>query len=473
MRTFLVVFLVTWLAGLTTGLLYTYTWYIVLLGGAVGVLLVFHRFTIQKTIACSLLFGLSLIYGYTVAAQRETVCIISSPFTGTVIERDKVGDSTVWYKVRTDEGCVARVSASRFPLYMIGDTLRIQGNVQTVAELSSELAGYATYLKNHGVSATVSFAAITLLTSRPSILVSLYTSIRSQILTLYPEPYAGFVLALLLGEKGVLPETLDINLRATGLSHIVAISGFHITMLAGIIFVVTSLIPVSSRVRGLITLSLIIVYVILVGAPPSAVRAVWFWCVFFVLRDLHRLVSLPSALLLTVVGMVSLRPQLLVDIGFTLSVAAISGIGLVLFLGKQLLLSSRPVVLIVAGVVLPSVGALLTTWPIILYTFGTFSATTIVANIMVEPVVPLMMLSSILTVPLSWGMPSVSGILSFIAVACIRWIETVSAVIVHAGGYWEHLTISGWLLVVYYGALVGLSHGIMRYTNRSWREMWE
>jgi competence protein ComEC len=140
------------------------------------------------------------------------------------------------------------------------------------------------------------------------------------------EPEAGLFKAFILGDKAVIDDGLNERFRQSGLSHIVAISGTHITLLSGMLFFLLLAVGFSRRQAFWIVLPSLFFYVLLAGAPPSALRAGFMG--FLVLLAFHvgRLNRLDHSLVLSATAMLLINPKLLAfDVGFQLSFAAVLG----------------------------------------------------------------------------------------------------------------------------------------------------
>jgi competence protein ComEC len=135
----------------------------------------------------------------------------------------------------------------------------------------------------------------------------------------------GLLAALVLGSAVVpLPADLRDAFRAAGLSHALAASGFHLTVLLGAVLVLAR--PLGRLARLLLSAGAMLLFLLLAGPQPSVVRAV--------LTSGFALAALESGrrgrplglLALAVVLMLALRPDWLADVGFQLSVASTAGL---------------------------------------------------------------------------------------------------------------------------------------------------
>jgi len=138
------------------------------------------------------------------------------------------------------------------------------------------------------------------------------------------EPEAGLVKAFILGDSTAVPDDLNDSFRQSGLSHIVAISGTHITLLVGMFFFLLLGISLNRRQAFYLSIPLIVFYIILAGSPASAVRSGVMG--FLVLLALHvgRLNRLDYSLVLSGAAMLLVNPKYLIaDAGFQLSFLAV------------------------------------------------------------------------------------------------------------------------------------------------------
>jgi len=142
-----------------------------------------------------------------------------------------------------------------------------------------------------------------------------------------PEPYASLGRGISLGERGTIPRTIQENFRRAGLSHILAISGFNITIVVGIFGYLIKWLVHSRITRFLVTAFGIILFVLMVGAGTSVVRAAIMGILVILARSNARLPPPRITLAVTGAVMLAINPKLIVfDRGFLLSFAATIGI---------------------------------------------------------------------------------------------------------------------------------------------------
>lgn len=471
MRAFFAAFLLSWVAGLTLGV---FGWPIVTAGGAVAVAAVlgwWQRTYWPVTIAAGGLLLLGWVYG--MAAMVEVwPCAASNNVHAQISAVQKITEQTVRYVAVTPEGCRILLTAPRWPRYAEGDMLKLIGAPEPVDKLAKVNSNYAAYLKDQGIQLTIRFPAIQLVRSQPTYLARARQVVRQRVELVFAEPEASLVLAVLMGERGTLPEELEEDFRLTGVTHLLSISGWHMSLMVSLLFLLLLLLPLSPWWRTGLVLLLMWLYLAFLNWPPAATRAVIFWSVLLWGRRLGLLLSLPTVVLLALVSMATYDPHLLRDVGFQLSVLAVIGIGLVMFLSHGYL-SRRAWLHWLVLSTLVTLGATLATWPIILYRFGNMALVSPVANLLVQPVFPVLMAVSLATLLLSLVLPAPALLGSWL----VGWLYDGMALVTHGlaalpGAALTDLTISLPIIYVYYLALLAISALLLKLQRRRWREMW-
>ena len=217
--------------------------------------------------------------------------------------------------------------------------------------------------------------------------------------TLPPEE-AALVSGVVLGADESMPLHLRQIFAQTGTTHILAVSGFNVALVAGTVTAVFGR-WLGARRGAWASAAAIATYTLLVGAEPSAVRAALMAGLALLARRLGRQGNAVTALAATGILMTGLTPSLITDIGFQLSFAAT--IGLVFFAEPLEILvlnaasgagpqrPSRPVVALLREVVLLTLAAQLATLPLLAYHFGRVPVAALPANFLILPVQPALM----------------------------------------------------------------------------------
>ena len=84
---------------------------------------------------------------------------------------------------------------------------------------------------------------------------------------------AAVVRGMVLGDRSLMPEELEKSFQHSGVTHVLAISGQHVVILAAVIYFALRLFAIPAGIRAGVTLGLIWLYILIAGTPPSAIRA--------------------------------------------------------------------------------------------------------------------------------------------------------------------------------------------------------
>jgi len=201
---------------------------------------------------------------------------------------------------------------------------------------------------------------------------------------------AAVVRGMVLGDRSLMPEKLQRSFQRSGITHVLAISGQHVVILAGVIYFLIRIFAIPPTVRASVTIGLIWLYILIAGAPPSAIRAGVVATFVLAAPLIGRQVS-PLHFMTTMLALVlSYNPQLIYSTGFQLSVAAVFGILLLTkplksLVGHTLLrpLKSPPAQL--SNLISVSLAAQLATSPIVASTFDQVSVVGVFTNLIAVP----------------------------------------------------------------------------------------
>ncbi|MEB3324888.1 MAG: ComEC/Rec2 family competence protein [Cyanobacteriota bacterium] len=207
-----------------------------------------------------------------------------------------------------------------------GWRVRVSGRLERPAAAPHPLlAGPAERLARQGSWTRLQGATLEVLARPATPLADLRRRIAGQFLAGAGPERGGLLAALVLGSAVVpLPQELREAFRASGLSHALAASGFHLTVLLGAVLAMAR--PFGRSGRLVAAGGAIGLFLLLAGPQPSVVRAVLMGSLALGAREAG-LRGRPLGLLaLSAAGMLVLRPHWLQDVGFQLSVAATAGL---------------------------------------------------------------------------------------------------------------------------------------------------
>ena len=221
------------------------------------------------------------------------------------------------------------------------------------------------------------------------------------------------VAAMALGDKSALTHELRETYSMTGASHILALSGLHLS----IIYALLSMLVVGRRWQTISQVVIILsiwAFVFLVGMSASVVRSAVMLTVYALLALGHRKKMSVNTLAFTAIVMLIVTPQALFDVGFQMSFMAVFSILLFVPLfyrpfSAEYLMTHR-VVKWVWGMVAISVAAQIGVAPLIAYYFGRFSCYFLLTNFIVIPAATLILYLSLATLLI----PSIGVVLASI-----------------------------------------------------------
>lgn len=298
------------------------------------------------------------------------------------------------------------VETGLYPAIPYGATLRLAGGL--AAPLAAGSPTYAAYLERQGVRSLMAFPAVQVVATGGGspffrAMLALKERGRAAIATALPEPHAALLTGILLGDDSGLPRTLKEDFRATGMTHIIAISGFNIAVIIGLLDLVTAP-ALPRRTAAVVIMTLILGYAVLVGAGASVVRAALMGVSYLAgLRLLGRPTLAVAGLFAAAFLMTLADPHAVWDIGFQLSFAAT--LGLMVFAGPWSRRLERGVAAVFAAetrpwitkwateILIVTLAAQVLTIPLLLYHFGRLSLASLPANLLVLPVQPMVMLT--------------------------------------------------------------------------------
>ncbi len=283
-----------------------------------------------------------------------------------------------------------------------------------------------------------------------------------------PEPEASLGSGYLLGQRSALPETLDNQIKATGLTHAVVASGYNLTILVAVATKVFA-----KRSKYLATSSgglMICGFILITGFSPSMTRAglvsglsllAWYYG-----RKFHPLVLLPFAASVTAI----LNPSYIWgDIGWFLSFAAFTGIVLIAPLLEHYFWGTDKKPHILREILIGTVSAQAATLPIILYAFGQYSIYALPANLLVLPLVPLAMLLTFFAGTIALAVPSLATLAGYLAYSLLKYMTTVIGKIANLPGAQGEITFSIKELVLSYALISLVIIFLWRQTKHNFR----
>lgn len=310
---------------------------------------------------------------------------------------NEAGEGTEWRPVK---GKVL-VNADRYPVYEYGDCLLVFGELARPSVI--EDFEYDKYLARYGIYSVIYRAEIEKIEDGDcdddsvgggnmffSWIYSLKQDFEMRLGKIFAEPHASFMSGLILGSRKGISEHLMADFNTTGLTHIIAISGYNITLVIVIVGGMFSFL--SRRKKVIVSCLFIIVFVILVGAGAAVVRAAIMGIIGLMAVWFGRQYYVQISLFAAAFFMNLFNPKILVyDVGFQLSFLATAGL---VFISPyfEKYFKCLPAFFGIRETVIMTLSAQILALPVIILNFGRLSLISPVANIFVLPFIPLAMI---------------------------------------------------------------------------------
>jgi competence protein ComEC len=269
------------------------------------------------------------------------------------------------------------------PVAVRGDRLRVSGTLGV-----PEDAGFGEFLLRRGIAAELNVSDAERLGPATFAPVRWAQAVRAlvgrSIVASFPPREAGLLLGLAVGDDSRLDPIVERDFRASGLSHLLVVSGGNVAMVLAPVLALGAALRLSRWPRFAFGLGTTAFFVVLTGAEPSVMRAGVMAGLALVGLVLGRPRSSASILSAAVVGLLALDPTLVWSVGFQLSVAATSGmIALATPISERVRFLPRPVAMALGATLAAQIGVT----PVLLFYFHEVPVSTVLANVLAFPAV--------------------------------------------------------------------------------------
>ncbi|MBT6254009.1 ComEC/Rec2 family competence protein [Candidatus Uhrbacteria bacterium] len=289
-----------------------------------------------------------------------------------------------------------QVTTGGYPRVRVGDVVGVRCNLEPIADIYVEEFRYDRYLAKEKVySVCRGYGSPEILGHDPSLRSKLF-GFRDRFEQVMQrnlvEPHASFLAGLLYGARSTLPDDIQEQFRKTGTMHIVAVSGYNVTLVADVLLLILTATFFKRQHAFWFVMVGILMFVIFAGGDPAVVRAGIMGGLVLIAKQLGRLQGTVTIFLIAAAIMTLVNPRVLLDdVGFQLSFAA--AIGLVTLGPKiALKLTFIPTFLNARSILSETLAAILATMPISILQFHQFSLVAPVANLLVVPLVSVTMM---------------------------------------------------------------------------------
>jgi len=340
------------------------------------------------------------------------------------------------------------VFTSIYPEYHYGDVLIISGNLKYKV------------LSNGSHISSMNFPKIEAVKSSENYILAFISFIRQKIVLVYerslPAKSASLLLGIVFGIKEAMPKEFSDNLKMTGVTHVIAASGMNVTLVGGflssiLVFFVRRQIALFLSVIG------ILFYAVLSGLEPSIVRAAVMGIMAFSAQILGRQRIASYGLFVAGYSMLFILPSLLSDVGFQLSF--ISTLGL-LYIRPLFERTDRAIKLLKSSIIgdetVTTISAQISTLPILLVNFGTYSLWSILTNVLVLWTIPILMILGGVGAILGIIIEPVGKLFLYLCLPLLIYFEIVINTFANYGGILKIENISWPIILGYYFILFSL-----------------
>jgi len=272
----------------------------------------------------------------------------------------------------------------------------------------------------------------------------------------FPEDTAGFAKALLLGDKSGIDYALDTNFAQSGIRHIIAVSGLHVSILFGLIYLLT----MKRRfLTALIGIPAVIAFAAVAGFSPSVTRASIMQILAMLALLCNREYDPLTALGFSALTMEIVNPLIVSSVSFQLTMGCMIGIFLFSERIKNWIVAAfhlekrkGKITSWFAGSVSVTLSAMVFTTPLSAYYFGMVSLVGVVTNLLCLWVVTFIFYGVMLSCVLGVISSAAAGIAGWIVAWPIRYVLTTATFLGQlpmAAVYTESVYIIIWLIICY------------------------
>lgn len=318
------------------------------------------------------------------------------------------------------------ISMGRFPKYQYGDRVRLYGELQAPGEFDG--FDYGAYLSRFGVYSVMYQPSIKVVESGQGsmfwhVMSFLQNKFMEHINRLFPEPHASFEAGLLIGARKGIPDSLMQKFNITGLTHIIAISGFNITIIIAFVMWMLGRLP---RMTGFwVAIGAIVLFTLFVGASPAVVRASIMGILGLIALNYGRQNNIHLTILWSAAIMVLWNPRILIyDVGFQLSFAAVLGL---MYVSPRFKKYSEklPQAFGIREAITMTLSAQVMALPIIVYNFERLSLIAPLSNLLVAFAIPPAMLFGFMAVLVSFIFFPLAQVLAYLTWGILSYIIKV------------------------------------------------
>ncbi len=307
---------------------------------------------------------------------------------GTIEEEPVIREKSIVFPVKTEIGKIL-IKAKRYPEFEYGEKVKITGILKEPETKDS--FNWKNYLLKDGILVEMDFPEIKETGEKfgnpiKRFSIFLKKKIEEAIKQNLPPLHSALLKSLLFGEEQDLPFEWKEKLNQTGVRHIAAVSGMNITIISSLILSFLLFLGLWRHHAFYLSIFLISFYVLMIGAPSSAIRAAIMGILFLTAQHFGRIASGERSVVFSATLMLLFNPLLLrYDIGFQLSFLAILGI---IYFYQFFFEKLRKFPKTIREGLSSTLSAQIFTFPILIYNFGQISLISPLTNLLILPLLP-------------------------------------------------------------------------------------
>ncbi len=343
-----------------------------------------------------------------------------------------------------------------YPVYSYGDQLSISCKLMAPETPPGSVFHYDKYLARFGIWSACGYPNLKKISSGGGnplfcAILNFKTFLNNHVNLLWVEPEGSLMSGLLYGARSSLPAYLVDDFSRTGISHIVAVSGFNITIIAIVLMNLLIYLGFFRQRAFYVIVAVTILFVIFTGLTASAIRAAVMGIAVLTARQVGRGTRIVNVLVLTVAVMQIFNPYLLIwDVGFQLSFLALVGLVYV----SPVIIKFIKLPAIIQEPLAQTLSAIIATLPLMLYQFGTISLSAPLVNILILWIVPWLMLSGAVTIGVSLIFFPLGRLFAFITHFGLSYVIMIVQFFGEKSWSSALVQIPLWLMFLMYGILV-------------------
>jgi len=298
-----------------------------------------------------------------------------------------------------------------------GDKIVLNGEFE-LAEIQRNYGGfdYREYLKTKNIYGIVTTSQVKLIKANNVNIINIFANkvsqkVKQNIYKILPEKQANLLTGILIGDKSNLSDEIQENFRNSNLSHMLAISGAHVSyIILGFTFILNK-VKVGKKESKIIEILFLIFYTVLTGSSPSVQRAVIMAIYILVGKLIYRKPNILVSISFSILILLIQNPYNLLDIGFQLSYGGTIGIVL---LNKKLKLKKCKIGIIqkIKEMMVITLAANIIIFPIIMLHYNTISLTFLISNVLASPILGIVIILGFIVVLLSFILNPISMFLA-------------------------------------------------------------